>query len=111
MWYHRADLSTDSVERFAAAEAETLDGGAGGGERARAALGRAAALEPVPGTARSVPQGDRLAEAGTALRDYGGGGGGVRGGSGHGDVRPGRFCLPRHSTHFERPFLELNNVL
>ena len=65
VWYHRADLSTDSVERFAAAE----DTGAGtdGGGAATSALKREEALAAVPGTARTLPEAERAAESGVGL--------------------------------------------
>ena len=84
VWYHRADLSTDSVQRFAAGEETGTAAGGGGG--ATAPLEREEALAPVPGTVRSIPEGDRAAETGVAL---GGGGAcgkaGLGGGGGGGD--------------------------
>lgn len=65
VWYHRADLSTDSTERFAAGEAPR-----GETERDRkgtAPLERHEALAAVPGTARSLPAAERMAETGSGL--------------------------------------------
>lgn len=91
VWYHRSELSTDTVERFAAAEAGGGGGsGSGSGRSAILALGREGALATVPGTARSLSEGDRTAATGDGLhnsQDHVWSGSG--GGGGEGDANGG----------------------
>jgi len=96
--FEGADALTGRLEELAAAVAAAEAAGAAAAARqAAAAAAGIVALEA--SAAEEAAQAVALDEEAAARR------------SAAAEVGPGRFCSPRHHTHFEPSFIELNSIL